>query len=290
MSAGHLRDAQVTIIGLGLMGGSLAAALTRRAACHRVVGVVRREETAQAALAGGMVHHATTSLGDGLREADLVVLATPVRTILSLLGEIGPLLPPGCVVMDVGSTKRKVVAAMDALPATVEPLGGHPLCGKETSGLEAAEPTLYEGRVFVLTPLPRTSGRALALGRELVEAIGARPLILSPDQHDDLVAATSHLPYLLAVGLVSTAEEIARESPLLWELVASGFRDTSRLAASDVTMMADILLTNRTSVLEALLRYRRHLEELTVFLKNGDEAALRSLLDAAARRRGRLFP
>jgi prephenate dehydrogenase len=289
MRANRLCDAQVTIIGLGLMGGSLAAALTRRAACRRVVGVARREETAQAALTKKMVHHVTTALEEGVREADLVVLATPVRTILTLLGEIGPLLPPGCLVMDVGSTKRAIVAAMDALPATVEPLGGHPLCGKETSGLEAAEPALYEGRVFVLTPLPRTSEPALALGQELVEAIGARPLVLSPDRHDYLVAATSHLPYLLAVGLISTAEEVAAESSLMWELVASGFRDTSRLAASDVTIMMDILLTNRVAVLEMLHRFQRHLEELTTLLGNGDEASLQLLMDAAARRRRMLF-
>lgn len=285
----RLQDARVTIVGLGLMGGSLAAALTQRAACRRVVGVARREETTRAALTRKWVHHATTSLAEGLREADVVILATPVRTILHLLEVIGPLVPPGCLVMDVGSTKGKIAAAMDGLPATVEPLGGHPLCGKETSGLEAADPTLYEGCAFVLTPLPRTSAHALALGRELVEAVGARPIILDPDQHDRLVAASSHLPYLLSVGLMSTAEEIAAETPLLCELVASGFRDTSRLAASDVTIMMDILFTNRAAALEMLLRYRRHLENLMLLLENGDEAALQVLLDAAARRRRRWF-
>lgn len=285
----RLRDTQVTIVGLGLMGGSLAAALTRRAACRRVVGVARREEIVQAALAQGIVHQATTDLGEGVQEANLVVLATPVRTILYLLEVIGPLLPPGCVVMDVGSTKTEIVAAMGRLPATAEPLGGHPLCGKETSGLEAADPALYEGRVFVLTPLPRTSKQALTLGQELVEAVGARPLILEPDQHDHLVAVSSHLPYLLSVGLMTTAEEVAAEAPLLWELVASGFRDTSRLAASDVAMMVDILLTNRAAILETLLRCRRHLETLMSLLENGDEVALQVLLDGAARRRRRLF-
>lgn len=285
----RFQETQVTIVGLGLMGGSLAAALTQRGACRRVVGVARREETARTALSRDWVHHATTALEEGLRGADLVVLATPVRTILSLLEAIGPVLPPGCVVMDVGSTKREIVAAMNGLPATVEPLGGHPLCGKETSGLEAADPALYEGRVFVLTPLPRTSDWALALGQELAEAVGARPLILEPELHDFLLAASSHLPYLLSVGLMSTAEEVAAGTPLLWELVASGFRDTSRLAASDVTMMVDILSTNRVAVLEMLRRYRRHLEHLTVLLESGDEAALRALLDTVAQKRRRLF-
>jgi prephenate dehydrogenase len=189
------------------------------------------------------------------------------------------------VLMDLGSTKAHIVARMAALPDHVQPLGGHPMCGKEVSGIEAADPALYRGHTFVLTPLPRTSEAALAQGHALVEAAGGRPLILPPERHDRLVAAVSHLPYLLACGLVGTAEAMASADPLVWDVAASGFRDTSRLAASDVTMMLDILLTNREPVLEALGNCSAWLDDLARLVEGKDEEGLRSALTAARKRR-----
>jgi prephenate dehydrogenase len=274
----QLAEGRVAVVGLGLMGGSLAGALRGR--CRAVVGVARRTETIEAALARGLLDQGTTDLASGVRQADVVVLATPVRVILRLLDEIGPLLPEGCLLMDLGSTKTQIVARMAALPAHVQLLGGHPMCGREVSGIAAADPTLYRGHTFVLTPLPRTSQAALALGRALVEAAGARPLILDPDRHDRLVAVASHLPYLLACALVGAAETAASTDPMVWNVAASGFRDTSRLAASDVTMMLDILLTNRGAVLEALGTCDAQLCHLTGLVASGDEESLRAALSA----------
>jgi len=279
----RLGDATVAIVGLGLMGGSLAGALRGR--CATVVGVARHAETVQAALARGLVDRGTSDLEAGVRRADVVVLATPVRVILRLLAEIGPLLPDGCLLMDVGSTKAHIVAEMARLPDHVQPLGGHPMCGKEVSGIETADASLYRGHTFVLTPLPRTSEAALALGRALVEAAGARPLVLEAQRHDRLVATISHLPYLLACGLVGTAESVAAADPAVWEVAASGFRDTSRLAASDVTMMLDILLTNREAVLEALGICRTRLRDLAHLLEAADEERLHAALTAVRARR-----
>jgi prephenate dehydrogenase len=280
-------DFQVTIVGLGLMGGSLAGAL--RDHCRAVVGVARRPATVEAALARGLVDRATCDLAQGVAQADAVVLATPVRVILSLLEEIGPLLPPGCLLMDLGSTKARIVARMAALPEHVQPLGAHPMCGKETSGLAAADPALYRGATFVLSPLPRTSVDAREAARALVEAVDARPLLLEPGPHDRLVATVSHLPYLLACALVAVAEDVAAQDERVWDVAASGFRDTSRLAASDVTMMLDILLTNREAVLEALGRSQDQLERLAALIGSGEEGALRSLLEDVSARRGGLF-
>jgi prephenate dehydrogenase len=274
----QLAEGRVAVVGLGLMGGSLAGALRGR--CQAVVGVARRTETIEAALARGLVDQGTTGLASGVRQADVVVLATPVRVILRLLDEIGPLLPDGCLLMDLGSTKAQIVARMAALPAHVQPLGGHPMCGREVSGIAAADPTLYRGHTFVLAPLPRTSETALALGRALVKAVGAHPLILDPDHHDRLVATISHLPYLLACALVGAAETTASTDPAMWDVVASGFRDTSRLAASDVTMMLDILLTNRGAVLEALGTCDAQLRHLARLVASGDEESLRAALSA----------
>ena len=285
----RLKDAQVTVVGLGLMGGSLAAALRAEGACREVRGVARRPETIAEALARGFVDGGTLDLAEGVRGADVVVLATPVRTIVELIPHLGPLLPPGCLLMDVGSTKAAIVAAMERLPAHVQPLGGHPMCGKEVSGIGAAEAGLYQGATFVLTPLPRTSPEALALAWELVEALGARPLVMDAHRHDRLVAAVSHLPYLLSLALVAAAEDVAEEDGMVWDLAASGFRDTSRLAASDVTMMLDILLTNREEVAGMLGRLRRELDELARLLEAEDERGLRRMMKAARERRRGLF-
>jgi len=276
-----LKDARVVIVGLGLMGGSLAGALKRRVACREVWGVARRGETIEEAMRRGFIDVGTCDLAEGVGQADLIVLAAPVRTILELVPQVGALATSGCLLMDLGSTKVRIVEAMEALPPRVQVVGGHPMCGKEASGLKVAEADLYQGATFVLTPLQRTSSESLTLAQELVEAVGARSVLMDAERHDRLVAAVSHLPYLLSAGLVATAEEMATEDELVWELAASGFRDTSRLAASDVTMMLDILLTNRAAVGETLSRFAHQLNAIADLLKADDEEGLRSLTTQA---------
>ncbi len=284
----ELPDLTITIIGLGLMGGSLAGAL--RAKCREVVGVARRAETIDTALAQGLIDRGTINLRDGVREADVVVLATPVCVIMRQLAEIGPLLPEGCLLMDLGSTKARIVAEMARLPDHVQPLGGHPMCGKEKSGIEAADPALYHGRTFILSPLERTSETALATGLALAEAVGARPLVLEPERQDALVATVSHLPYLLACALVATADATTSPDPAAWEIIAGGFRDTSRVAGSDVTMMVDILMTNREKVLHAVDVYRAKLRDLARLVETSDEKDLRAALSAIRDERIRMYP
>jgi len=270
------------------MGGSLAGAL--RGKCRAVVGVARRAETIETALARGLIDRGTTDTADGVREADAVVLATPVRVIMRQMHEIAPLLPKSCLLMDLGSTKSQIVAEMARLPNHVQPLGGHPMCGKEVSGIGATDPAIYRGCTFILTPLPRTSEEALALGRALVEAVGASPLVLAAERQDFLVATVSHLPYLLACALVATADALTSPDPAAWEIVAGGFRDTSRLAGSDVTMMVDILLTNREEVLKALEVCQTQLRCLTRLVEAGDEDEVRDVLSAIRAKRQEMFP
>jgi prephenate dehydrogenase len=284
----ELANAKVAVVGLGLMGGSLAGAL--RGHCRQVIGVARRPETIEAAAAQGLIDHGTTELGEGVRQAQVVVLATPVRTILRQLPQIGPLLPAGCLLLDLGSTKAQIVAEMARLPDHVQPLGGHPMCGKEVSGIEAADPTLYRRRTFILSPLPRTSPAALELGHALVRAVGAHPLVLEAARQDYLVGTVSHVPYLLACALVGTADATTSADPAAWEIVAGGFRDTSRVAGSDVTMMVDILLTNRKEVLKALDVYRGQLRNLTRLVESGDEEAMRATLSTIRAKRIEMFP
>lgn len=286
---GSVAEATVSVVGLGLMGGSLAGALRGR--CQRVIGVARREETADKAMELGLVDRAVTDLAKGVGEADVVVLAAPVRTIIRQIPQIGLLLQPGCLLTDLGSTKADIVQAMAALPPHVQPLGGHPMCGKETSGLEAADPTLYRGRTYILSPLPgRTSERALTLGQSLARAAGANPLVIDAARQDFLVGTVSHLPYMLACALVSTADATTSHDPLAWQIVAGGFRDTSRVAGSDVTMMLDILLTNQREVVNAMTECITHLKRLAQLVAEGDEAKLHQVLGKIRQTRREMFP
>lgn len=252
--------------------------------------MARREETIKNALSRDLIDRGTTDLADGVYRADVVVMATPVRAIMQQLDQVGPLLPEGCLVMDLGSTKAQIVAKMEQLPDHVQPLGTHPMCGKELSGIAGADPALYKGCTFILSPLPRSSEETLALGRALAEAVGAHPLVLAPERQDFLVATLSHLPYLLACALVRTADATTSADPAAWEIVAGGFRDTSRVASSEVTMMIDILMTNRDEVLKAVGVFQAQLGNLARLIETGEEEDLRKVLSGIREERMRMFP
>jgi len=271
------------------MGGSLAMALKQRNICRGVVALVRRDEAVRAAEATGVVNYATTDPAQALPEADLVIFSTPVRAIIRQMGEWASLYKPGAVITDMGSTKQKIVRAMATLPPGVHPVGSHPMCGKEQTGLDAAEATLFEGAPWIVTPLERTPPAATRLIFDLAEAVGAKPRLLAADRHDKLVAAISHLPYVLSTTLVLTAQSVAADDPAVWEVAASGFRDTSRVAASDVTMMLDILLTNRTAISQMLDLAQSQLAQLAEALAAEDEETLRKLLEQAAQQRKSLY-
>ncbi len=283
-----LIDCSVAVVGLGLMGGSLAGALRGR--CAEVVGVDRDAAAVAAAIDRGFIDRGTVDTFGGIGEADITVLATPVRTIVRLLGEIGPRMRDGALLMDLGSTKARILEAMAALPDHVQPLGGHPMCGKEVSGLEAADTALFQGRTFILSPLPRTSPEALDLGASLAYAVGALPLVVDAERQDYLVGTLSHLPYLLACSLVSTADATTSSDPLVWQILAGGFRDTSRVAGSDVTMMLDILLTNRDEISKAARFCVGRLEHLIRLVEAGDEERLRSELSHIRQTRKEMYP
>jgi prephenate dehydrogenase len=279
-----------TVVGLGLMGGSFAGALKGK--CKSVVGVDKDQHTVQRALEKGFIDWGTTDLMQGVQEARVVILATPVRSIIKLVQNISPLLPEGCVLMDLGSTKAQILDAMAALPRHIQVLGGHPMCGKEISGIDAADTDLYLNRTFILSPLPRTSEATLELGKALARAVGAVPLVVEGKRQDFLVGTLSHLPYLIACALISTADKTTSPDPLAWKIVAGGYRDTSRVAGSDVTMMMDILSTNRDEVLRAVNVYISQLQRLAdlVAQVEEDEPALRAALEYIRATRKEHYP
>jgi prephenate dehydrogenase len=274
-----LKDKTVCIVGLGLMGGSLGLAL--RGKCRAVTGLARRQETIAEALALAAIDAGTTDEREALSDADVVVLATPVRTILALIPVLSPLMRPRALLTDLGSTKVEVLAALDQAPSAIDACGGHPLCGREMSGLSAAQRDLYQDKVYAVTPGRGTSSRALALTQEIAIAAGARPLEIGAEQHDRLVAAISHLPYVQAAGLAAAAGSQAALDARTWQLAASGFRDTARLAASDVEMMLDILMTNSGNVSGLARQTASWLSELALALESKDDAAARQALSQA---------
>ena len=285
-----LSECSVAVIGLGLMGTSLCLDLKQRNLCREVRGVTRNFTTILRAFHENAVDLATTDLSSGVAGADIVILSTPVRAVVRMLETLGPILWPGTVVMDMGSTKAEICAAMDRLPSTVQPIGGHPMTGKETAGYASAESGLYEGAPWVLTPLPRTTAETVSLATELALAIGAIPITMRPSRHDRLVAAISHLPFLLASALVHTVSDSGKTDDAVWELAAGGFRDTSRVAASDTQMFLDILVTNRDAVLSQLDTLNGHLLELRTLLAQNDEDALQTKLSCSQEARAAWKP
>lgn len=290
-----LAEARISVVGLGLMGASLA--LDLRGHCVEILGASRSPETLAYALEHNLIDR-IVDFDEALR-ADLAILAAPVRTIIRQLNGINQVADQPTrenspverksrtVLIDLGSTKADLVAAMQQLPSRFDPLGGHPMCGKEMSGIRYAEAGLYRNKTFILTPLARTSPGALALAQEMVALIGSHSLVLTPERQDALVAMISHVPYLAAVALVRATQ--ARNDPMLWEVAASGFRDTTRVAAGDVTMFLDILLTNRTAILDTLATFQGELEHLYHLIETGDEDTLRAALEAPQRQRAQMF-
>ncbi len=269
-----LAECRVAVAGLGLIGASLCMDLTRRQLCREVRGISRSAATIARAIDLGVVDQGTTSLLTGVKGADIVVLAAPVRIAMRQLREIGPSLKQNAVVVDVGSTSAAVVQTMEALPPGIQPLATHPMAGKETSGFDAAEPALFANATWVLTPLARTSEAAVVLFAELVTAVGAHPVRMEALKHDRVVAAISHLPFLVSSALVQTVVAQGARDPEVWDLAAGGFRDTSRVAASEASMFLDILMTNKEHVGICLDQFIAHIQALRTLIEGDQEDRL----------------
>lgn len=275
--ASSFRAEHLTIVGLGLMGGSLALAL--RGHADKISGVDLSESARRYALDQGIVDAAADDLYEGVHHADVVVLAAPVRVIIEMLQmRLGAYLRSNTLVIDIGSAKQDIVDAMAKLPIGVNAIGGHPMTGKEDNGIQGADPLLYQNRPFVLCPSRRTTPAARLRALALVETLGALPIEMEAERHDQIVAGISHLPYLLSAALVATVANQAEHDAAYWELAAGGFRDTSRLAASDVTMMGDILSTNTQAVATLLAQFRMQLAMLETMLISGDDRRLHQSL------------
>lgn len=249
---------QVAIIGVGLIGGSLGLALKEKKIAKKITGVGRREESLKIAQEMHEVDEATTDLVSGVKEADLVVIATPLDLTVETFKKILPHLKKGCVVTDVGSVKGPILKRIDH-PFFI---GGHPLAGSEKRGPQAARVDLFREATVVLTPVKKTDEKALALVKGMWQALEAKVLFLDCEVHDRLVAFTSHLPHILATSLTNLIGEVAEKEKRVLSLMGEGFRDTTRIAASPPNMWKEICLANREDISKAIKKFKEILSEM----------------------------
>ncbi len=271
---------RIAVIGLGLIGGSLALALKRSVASEaEIVGFSRRSETVTRAKERGVIDRAAGDMASAVEGADLVIIATPVMTIRAVLERISGHVSSECVVTDTGSTKAKVMRwAEEYLPRDTSFIGGHPMAGKETSGINESDPDLFQGCVYCLSPAPNAAPRAVQTLETLVKSIGARPFYIDPDEHDKLVGGVSHLPMLLSAAFVSSTT-VSSSWPEMAKLAAGGYRDLSRLASGNPEVNRDICLSNREEIIRWIDCYLDELKEYRRLIEGGGEG----LRDALAR-------
>jgi prephenate dehydrogenase len=267
----RLQDSRIAIIGLGLMGGSLALALKGK--CAALYGIDTHHATLKLALDKKFVDQADSDPAKLIPTADLVILAVPVPAILALLEELPNFTPNPCIVHDLGSTKRLITEAMSRLPERFDPIGGHPICGKEKLGLENADAGLFQNAPFVISPLQRTTHRARNSAAQIVSAVGANLIEMNSNDHDRALAFTSHLPFLIssALTLVTPVEY----SPL----IGTGFRSTGRLAGTPSSMTLGVLQSNRENLLKALSLFQQQLSEIQAKLAADDFQTLEGILN-----------
>jgi len=269
----------VSIIGVGLIGGSLGMALRSRRLARRVVGVGRSRERLGLARALGAVDEVETDLAAGVAGADLVVLCTTVGHILESLPAVLAAVRSGAVVTDVGSTKGMIVARAGGAPRFV---GGHPMAGSEQAGVEAATATLFEEATWAVTPANGTDPEATRAVETLARSVGASTLALSPDAHDAMLAVTSHLPHVLASALMRRAVAARAAYPETAQLTAGSFASATRVAASPPEIWRDVCLTNRDALLHALHGFRGELDVLEEAVAAGDAARIEAFFAAGA--------
>lgn len=266
----------VCIVGFGLIGGSFAAALKHAGHPGEIVGVVQRAESGVRALEMGLADRVSDSVADGVAGVDVVLLAVPMLAMRGLLETLLPVVSKDTIITDAGSVKRSFVDDARAVFGSLERVvPGHPIAGRESSGVEAADATLFRERKVLLTPASETRAEAVATVSGLWEQTGATVECLTAAHHDRVLAATSHLPHVLAYALVDVLAR-QQESEEIFRYAAGGFRDFTRIASSDPVMWRDVCLTNRDAVIDALDDFSRSLGDLRQAVVDGDGTALES--------------
>ncbi len=265
---------KVCIIGLGLIGGSIGLAMKRSKISNQIIGFARSNSTLKRAIELGLVDKVKDNLEDAVNDCDLIILATPLSTFKKLVEEMSPFLKKDCIITDTGSAKLSVIEDLRGiLPNNVEFIPGHPIAGTEESGPDAGFAELFDNRWCILTPTEENSSNAIDLIKEFWESIGSKVEIMDPLHHDKVLAITSHIPHLIAFNIVGTANNLANVTEKeVVKYSAGGFRDFTRIAASDPKMWSDIFTYNSEAVLEMLELFSNDLAKLkaAVIKKDSD--------------------
>jgi prephenate dehydrogenase len=274
---------KVTIIGVGLIGGSLAKVLKGKDLTKEITGAGRGRETLELALRTGVIDHLGQVLSQAVEDADLVVLASPVGAFEQIVRVIGPGLKKGAILTDVGSVKGALVKRIEAmLPAGVHYVPGHPIAGKEKHGMAEATETLFRGAKCILTPTTKTDPQALEAVKALWSAAGANVVLMDADAHDHIFAAVSHLPHTAAFAMVNTVAEFSAGSENYMSFSGAGFRDFTRIAASSPEMWRDVCLLNGENIIEMIEQYQSALNSIKQAIERQDADKLDLLFQSAS--------
>jgi len=276
-----LKNSAVLIAGLGQIGGSIGLGLVANRPAAEVIGYDRDESVMAEAKRRAVVHRTVTALEEGIPGVDLVILAVPLRQIINLLPVIAQLIAEETVVFDVGSTKHEILDTVVQLGIESNYVGGHPLAGNEGCGLEAASTDKFAGTTFALTPTEAAPRPLVSLVRELIQVLGAKPLVMTAAEHDQLIALTSNLPYVLSLALLRLAGEYGGPSPNIWKLNGGSFESATRVAASSPELTLDMFMTNGDNISWVVDEAIAQLSAITKLIVNGDEDALRALITDA---------
>lgn len=273
---------QLTVIGVGLIGGSIARAARKNNLCKKIVGFGRDKAELEKAISLGVIDEAASDVASAVAGADMVVVAVPLGAIKSVFEQMKSTLPSNAILTDVGSAKKSVIddaiAAFGELPKGFVP--GHPIAGTEKSGVEASFAELYENRCTILTPVASSSSEAVEACKQFWRGMGASVVCMTADHHDEVLAATSHLPHVLAFALVDTLGQM-HERKEIFQFAAGGFRDFTRIASSDPDMWRDICLANSTAILHVLDLFKKELDTLAKAIESQDGEFIASVLRRA---------
>ncbi|MDD5434639.1 MAG: prephenate dehydrogenase/arogenate dehydrogenase family protein [Nitrospira sp.] len=265
---------KMVIAGVGLIGGSLALVCREKGIVSEIVGVGRSEQNLRDALSLNVIDSYTLKLEEAVKGADIIVLATPVTTLIRLAKEISPYLAPGVIVTDVGSVKGPVVEIEEILPASAHFIGAHPIAGKEKSGVKAASKELFQGAKCILTPTSNTNQEASDTIEALWKAAGSSVIKMDPARHDLIFSAVSHLPHVVAYALVNTLLDLEKTEDKLISYSSGGFRDFTRIASSHPEMWRDICIMNKDNLINMLEKFEDSVGRLKFFIKSEDGDAL----------------
>jgi prephenate dehydrogenase len=281
---------KVTIIGMGLIGGSLGMAIKNKGLAGKVVGVSRNTEHLKEALAKEALDEYSIDPVEASKDSDLIFICTPISMIVPMIKTVSSVAKKGCIVTDVGSSKAAIVSeAESSVPEGVSFVGGHPMAGSERSGIKAATKYLLEGSNYILTKTDKTPAQALEKLGGFIQKLDAELTVISPAMHDLAVAAISHMPLAIAASLVNAVGGLGKEKELCLKLASSGFRDSTRIASGSVDMGKDMFVTNSGAVLGMIAAFKAALEKLEGFIKKGDASGIAQELEKAKKLRDGVY-